>query len=46
LIKDTEVRGLPTQNARNKDYVVTDIDAAVQVTLDQIAASTATRPAT
>lgn len=46
LIKDTEVRGLPTQNARNKDYVVTDIDAAVQIALDQIAASTATRPAT
>jgi len=46
LIKDTEVRGLPTQNARNKDYVVTNIDAAVQITLDQITASTAMRPAT
>lgn len=45
LIQDTKVHGLPIQNTRNKDYIVTDIDAAVQVALDQIAANTATLPA-
>lgn len=46
LIKDTEVRGLPTQNDRNKDYIITDIAAAVEATLEQISGRTATHLAT
>lgn len=39
IIKDTAVRGLPVQNDRNKDYIVTDIPASVRLVLAQMDAT-------
>jgi hypothetical protein len=36
LVQDTYVSGLPVQNDRNRDYIITDVPAAVQGVLDQI----------
>jgi hypothetical protein len=41
VVQDTKVNGQQTQNNRNRDYIVTDVPAAVRCVLDRMDASTA-----